>query len=107
MLAGCSRGRPVVQGFLQPPLVHQRLAGSVRALTLDGVSLHRIFQLVREGQWNERYFAEAANWGANVVRFAVHPSNINAPMLISDWDFTPTTQGRFFKSYLQGKAQPA
>ena len=26
-----------------------------------------------------------------------------APMLISDWDFTPTTQGRFFKAYLQGK----
>ena len=25
------------------------------------------------------------------------------PMLISDWDFTPTTQGRFFKAYLQGK----
>ena len=28
-----------------------------------------------------------------------------APMLISDWDFTPTTQGRFFKAYLQGKAR--
>jgi len=26
-------------------------------------------------------------------------------MLISDWDFTPTTQGRFFKAYLQGQAQ--
>lgn len=24
-----------------------------------------------------------------------------APMLISDWNFTPTTQGRFFKQYLQ------
>jgi len=35
-------------------------------------------KLVREGQWNERYFAKAANWGANVVRFAVHPSNINS-----------------------------
>jgi aryl-phospho-beta-D-glucosidase BglC (GH1 family) len=27
-----------------------------------------------------------------------------APMLISDWNFTPTTQGRFFKAYLQSKA---
>ena len=26
-------------------------------------------KLVSEGQWNERYFAEAANWGANIVRF--------------------------------------
>ena len=25
-----------------------------------------------------------------------------APMLFSDWDFTLTTQGRFFKAYLQG-----
>ena len=25
-------------------------------------------------------------------------------LLISDWDFTPTTQGRFFKAYLQGSA---
>ena len=28
-----------------------------------------------------------------------------APMLFSDWDFTPTTQGRFFKAYLQGQAK--
>ena len=35
-------------------------------------------ELVRDGQWNERYFAEAAAWGANVVRFAVHPANLNA-----------------------------
>ena len=26
-----------------------------------------------------------------------------SPMLVSDWDFTPTTQGRFFKEYLQSK----
>ena len=34
-------------------------------------------KLVSEGQWNERYFEEAAAWGANVVRFAVHPTNLN------------------------------
>ena len=28
-----------------------------------------------------------------------------APMLFSDWDFTPTTQGRFFKAYLQNQAK--
>ena len=31
----------------------------------------------RDGQWNNRYFEEAKNWGANIVRFAVHPSAIN------------------------------
>ena len=34
-------------------------------------------KLVSEGQWTERYFAEAADWGANVVRFAVHPTHLN------------------------------
>ncbi len=41
-------------------------------------------KLVNEGQWKEEYFAEAATWGANIVRFAVHPSNINA----LGWDRT-------------------
>lgn len=41
-------------------------------------------KLVSEGQWNERYFAEAASWGANVVRFAVHPTNLNR----MGWDAT-------------------
>ena len=34
-------------------------------------------KLVSDGQWNERYFAEAAAWGANIVRFAVHPTHLN------------------------------
>ena len=25
------------------------------------------------------------------------------PQLISDWDYTPTQQGAFFKAYMQGK----
>jgi len=35
-------------------------------------------KLVADGHWNEEYFAKAAEWGANVVRFAVHPANLNA-----------------------------
>ena len=35
-------------------------------------------KLVRDGQWTERYFQEAADWGANIVRFAVHPTNLNS-----------------------------
>ena len=27
-----------------------------------------------------------------------------SPTLIEDWDFTPSTQGRFFKAYLQKMA---
>lgn len=33
-------------------------------------------KLERDGHWNEEYFAKAAEWGANIVRFAVHPQNI-------------------------------
>ena len=35
-------------------------------------------KLERDGHWNEEYFSKAAEWGANAVRFAVHPENINS-----------------------------
>ena len=41
-------------------------------------------KLVSEGQWNEKYFAEAADWGANILRFAVHPAYLNS----MGWDAT-------------------
>ena len=47
-------------------------------LVFRGLCFSDPVKLVRAGQWNERYFAEAADWGANVVRFAVHPTNLNA-----------------------------
>ncbi len=34
-------------------------------------------KLVGDSMWNERYFDEMADWGANIVRFAIHPSNLN------------------------------
>lgn len=34
-------------------------------------------KLINDNQWNEQYFAEAAQWGANIVRFAVHPTHLN------------------------------
>ena len=53
-------------------------------LVFRGLCFSDPVKLVREGQWNERYFAAAAEWGANVVRFAVHPTNLNA----MGWDKT-------------------
>ena len=46
-------------------------------LVFRGLCFSDPVKLVRDGQWNERYFSEAAAWGANVVRFAVHPLNLN------------------------------
>ena len=34
-------------------------------------------KLVGDSMWNERYFDEMADWGANIVRFAIHPSWLN------------------------------
>ncbi len=48
-----------------------------KELVFRGLCFSDPVKLVRDGQWNERYFAEAADWGANVVRFAVHPTNLN------------------------------
>ena len=55
-----------------------------RDLVFRGLCFSDPVKLVRDGQWNERYFAEAADWGANVVRFAVHPTNLNS----LGWDET-------------------
>ena len=53
-------------------------------LVFRGLCFSDPVKLVRDGQWNERYFAAAADWGANVVRFAVHPANLNS----LGWDET-------------------
>ena len=49
-----------------------------KEIVFRGLCFSDPVKLVREGQWNERYFAAAADWGANVVRFAVHPANLNS-----------------------------
>lgn len=36
------------------------------------------YKLKADKQWNKRYFQEIKNWGANAVRFPVHPANWRA-----------------------------
>jgi len=47
-------------------------------IILKGVSFSDPDKLEKAGQWNKRYFQEAKNWGCNIVRFAVHPTALNA-----------------------------
>lgn len=54
------------------------------AIVFRGLCFSDPVKLERDGHWNEEYFAEAAEWGANVVRFAVHPGHINS----FGWDET-------------------
>lgn len=39
-----------------------------------GVSFSDPAKLNRDGNWNKRFFQEAHDWGCNIVRFPVHPS---------------------------------
>lgn len=54
-------------------------------ITFRGLCLADPVKLVaHDSMWNDRLFAEAEDWGANIVRFAVHPENINR----MGWDAT-------------------
>jgi len=43
----------------------------------EGLCLADPVRLIGDGHWDENLFAQAADWGANVVRFPIHPTNIN------------------------------
>jgi endoglucanase len=47
-------------------------AGEV--VRFQGVNFADPDKLVRDGQWNERFFKEAKNWGSNIIRLPVHPT---------------------------------
>ena len=49
-----------------------------KEIVFRGLCFSDPVKLVRDGQWTRRYFEEAADWGANIVRFAVHPTNLNS-----------------------------
>lgn len=48
-----------------------------KVITFKGLCYSDPDKLERDGQWGDEYFREAKNWGANVVRFAVHPTSVN------------------------------
>ena len=47
-------------------------------MVFRGLCVPDASKLVADGKWNSRYFAEAADWGANVVRLTFHPTKLNA-----------------------------
>ena len=82
IVAACT-SKPVEQAWVKVE-GNKFIAPDGSELVFRGLCFSDPVKLVGEGQWTERYFAEAADWGANVVRFAVHPANINA----MGWDAT-------------------
>ncbi|MCB0631366.1 MAG: cellulase family glycosylhydrolase [Saprospiraceae bacterium] len=47
-------------------------------LVFRGLNTSDPDRLARAGKWNAAYFAEMKSWGANIVRFPVHPSRWRA-----------------------------
>jgi endoglucanase len=45
-----------------------------KAIVFHGLATSDPDKLQRNDQWNKRYFEEAKAWGANIVRFPVHPA---------------------------------
>lgn len=68
-------------GFAQPAAPMPRLSVQGKyfvsekgdTLVLRGLNASDPDKLDKEGHWNAAYFAEIKAWGANVVRFPVHP----------------------------------
>lgn len=48
-----------------------------QTVVFQGVCMSDPVKLINDGHWNKEYFRQAKEYGANIVRFAVHPQNIN------------------------------
>ena len=55
-----------------------------QTIVFQGLCMSDPVKLIRDGHWDEEYFRQAKDFGANIVRFAVHPQNINR----NGWDET-------------------
>ena len=82
IVAACT-SKPVEQAWVKVE-GNKFIAPDGSELVFRGLCFSDPVKLVRDGQWTERYFAEAADWGANIVRFAVHPAHLNS----MGWDAT-------------------
>lgn len=54
------------------------VTASNQPIVFQGLDTSDPYKLKNDNQWNKRYFQEMKNWGANIVRFPVHPANWRA-----------------------------
>lgn len=52
-----------------------KFISSKGAVVFRGLDASDPYKLKSEGHWNKQYLAEMKNWGANIVRFPIHPVN--------------------------------
>ena len=83
LMATACTSRPATQEESLPAMSRISIKGNhfVNAegdsIVFRGLCCSDPVKLIGDSMWNERYFDEMAEWGANIVRFAVHPSHLN------------------------------
>lgn len=64
--------------FAQPParvtVSGNKFVVNGKAVQFRGLDASDPDKLEREGRWNKTYFEMARSWGANIIRFPVHPT---------------------------------
>ncbi|MDB5249169.1 MAG: glycoside hydrolase [Segetibacter sp.] len=53
---------------------NQFMTADGKAIVFRGLDASDPDKLSKNGHWNKEYFQEVKNWGANIVRFPVHPT---------------------------------
>lgn len=48
-----------------------------KTIIFKGLCFSDPVKLISENKWGEEYFLQASSWNANIVRFPIHPQNIN------------------------------
>jgi len=71
VLVGTAVGAPLSRVSVQGP---RFVTADGQPLVFRGLAMSDPDKLERNGQWNRAYFEAAKSWGANIVRFAVHPA---------------------------------
>lgn len=55
-------------------VIGNRFMANGQPIVFKGLNIADPDRLESEGHWNERHFKEVKSWGANIVRFPVHPT---------------------------------
>lgn len=73
LLASCSSSKGLEKIHVEG---NRFVNESGQTVVFKGLCLSDPVKMAREGQWSETVFAKAEEWGANIVRFAMHPMHM-------------------------------
>ena len=59
--------------LLQVTVVGNRFMAGDKPIVFRGLDASDPDKLEKDGHWNRNYFEQVKNWGANIIRFPVHP----------------------------------